>query len=107
MNSASDGVRTEAAIKGSADTRVIRGLSAASKPRTSVRSDLGEVACAGLRRSRRTFPTAGTSSRSAGGDAHRLAQLLVNLLSNAARYTPPGGRILLKLSRHEGYAVVS
>ena len=41
------------------------------------------------------------------GDAHRLAQLVVNLLSNAARYTPPGGRIRLQSSRQEGYAVVS
>jgi signal transduction histidine kinase len=27
------------------------------------------------------------------GDPHRLGQLLTNLLNNAAKYTPPGGRI--------------
>jgi PAS domain S-box-containing protein len=35
------------------------------------------------------------------GDAQRLAQLTANLLNNAARYTPPGGRITLT-TRAEG-----
>ena len=30
------------------------------------------------------------------GDRHRLVQVLSNLLSNAAKYTPPGGRITLE-----------
>jgi PAS domain S-box-containing protein len=33
------------------------------------------------------------------GDSVRLAQILTNLLSNAARYTDPGGRIELEVSR--------
>ena len=41
------------------------------------------------------------------GDAHRIAQVLVNLLSNAARYTPPGGAIAIVADRAEGYATIT
>jgi len=40
------------------------------------------------------------------GDAMRLAQVLSNLLNNAARYTDPGGRITLALHKAGGEAVV-
>ena len=33
------------------------------------------------------------------GDAHRISQIVSNLLSNAAKYTPPGGQINLTVSR--------
>ena len=36
------------------------------------------------------------------GDRKRLVQVLANLLSNAARYTPPGGRIAVTLARVDG-----
>ncbi|NKE68443.1 response regulator [Ramlibacter sp. RBP-2] len=41
------------------------------------------------------------------GDAVRLAQVLANLLNNAARYTDRGGRITLRGRRHGAEAVLS
>lgn len=36
------------------------------------------------------------------GDPDRLAQIVANLLSNALRYTEPGGRVLLRVAGEEG-----
>jgi CheY-like chemotaxis protein len=41
------------------------------------------------------------------GDKVRLTQVFANLLNNAARYTDPGGHILLSAWREGDYAVVS
>jgi len=36
------------------------------------------------------------------GDANRLVQVIVNLLNNAVKYTPRGGRIVLSVTRQQG-----
>jgi PAS domain S-box-containing protein len=41
------------------------------------------------------------------GDFVRLAQIVANLLSNAAKYTDPGGRVALSVRREQGEALVS
>lgn len=41
------------------------------------------------------------------GDAARLQQINVNLLSNAAKYTPSGGHVVLHARRHDGEAIIS
>jgi PAS domain S-box-containing protein len=40
------------------------------------------------------------------GDLHRLTQVFTNLLSNACKYTHPGGRIRLTVMRQGGEAVI-
>lgn len=41
------------------------------------------------------------------GDSVRLAQVVANLLTNAARYTPVGGQIALRAWREAGHVVIS
>jgi PAS domain S-box-containing protein len=41
------------------------------------------------------------------GDEHRLTQVLSNLLTNAAKYTPPGGRIDVVARAEDGNALIT
>ncbi len=41
------------------------------------------------------------------GDPELLTQMLVNLIENALRHTPPGARIVVKTARQNGQAIVS
>src|SRR3954465_15424551 len=43
----------------------------------------------------------------AHGDCDRLTQLLSKLLNNAARYTPPGGRISVRARREDGHGIIT
>jgi signal transduction histidine kinase len=40
------------------------------------------------------------------GDRARLKQVLVNLLDNAIKYTPPGGHIEVSVKEHDGRAIL-
>jgi signal transduction histidine kinase/ActR/RegA family two-component response regulator len=41
------------------------------------------------------------------GDRTRLVQVVSNILNNAAKYTPPAGRILLRVTRDDSEAVIA
>ena len=43
----------------------------------------------------------------ANADAERIEQVLVNLLHNAIKFTSPGGKIVLRASRHDGGLLIS
>jgi signal transduction histidine kinase len=51
--------------------------------------------------------SAGTDPLCVNGDRVRLTQVFSNILHNAAKYTPPTGRIHIELRREAGHVIVS
>jgi len=86
-------------------SRVTRGLIQLER----VRVDIGAVVAGAIEQARPLLEARGhvlaVDQEAAGaavtGDPNRLVQVLVNLLNNAAKYTPPGGRIGLSVSRED------
>ncbi|MFL6692121.1 MAG: ATP-binding protein [Ramlibacter sp.] len=76
--------------------------------------DLGEVAGSALDSVRDAAGRAGLVLERAiaepppfvQGDATRLTQCIVNVLNNAVKFTPKGGRVQLRVTQREGTAVV-
>ncbi|HEU4411305.1 MAG TPA: ATP-binding protein [Polyangiaceae bacterium] len=91
--------------------RIERGELALSKERLPL-GDLLAALCASLQpgASARALPLA--FEREAGfepaveGDRVRLEQIFANLLANALKFTPPGGRVTLRLAREGDRAAV-
>jgi signal transduction histidine kinase/ActR/RegA family two-component response regulator len=46
------------------------------------------------------------AARSLSGDAGRLQQMVWNLLTNAIKFTPAGGRVEIRLARNDGHAQI-
>jgi signal transduction histidine kinase len=57
-------------------------------------------------RSQQLIVTAQTSGLSIDADPLRMAQVVSNLLANAAKYTPPGGHVWLSTGLEDGDAVI-
>ena len=74
--------------------------------RAAVRSAI-ETADPVIRAAHHTLEVSAEEELWVDGDAVRLAQIVANLLNNAARYTEPGGRIELTLRRAGAQALVS
>lgn len=91
-------------------SRVARGLvvlSCAPIEVSSILSGAVEMANPLLeQRKQKLIVTAPQSGLFIDGDALRMAQIVSNLLTNAAKYTPPGGHVWLSAALEGGEAVI-
>jgi signal transduction histidine kinase/ActR/RegA family two-component response regulator len=91
-------------------SRVARGLISLSRTRIEVSEILSkaiEMASPLLeQRSQQLVVTAPRSGLSGDADPLRMAQVVSNLLTNSAKYTPPGGHVWLSADLETGQAVI-
>jgi two-component system CheB/CheR fusion protein len=91
-------------------SRITRGKINIQRERVSLASVLGDA----IETSRPGFEEAGHTldvalpddTLEVDGDRTRLAQVFLNLLNNAAKYTPHGGRVTVRATREGGQVVV-
>ena len=92
-------------------SRVTRGLIRVDRAKLDLRDAIAaaveQVHAAVMRRSQRLEQDIADEPLCVEGDAARLVQVLTNLLTNANKYTPPGGRIVLRAWAEDGQARVS
>jgi two-component system sensor histidine kinase BaeS len=92
------------------DLEALAAAQAAGLEMTTHPVDLAEVADEAIRRLRGSFATAGIephaelSPATVLGDEDRLDQIITNLLTNALKFTPPGGEVSVTVAANDGDA---